>query len=176
MATSKNYIHLGYCTRPHGIKGEFSLKLFNTQTSLKLGAELFLKPKSESSSIDPSGENFHLSNIKIGNKIIAHLNDISDRTISEQMVPFDIYIRRDSLPELKDGEYYLVDLIGFEVMNVTSKEKMGVVHDFGDNGAGDIIIIKELDGGLLELPMVDNFVKEVNQNEKKVWVQKPEYI
>jgi len=76
------------------------------------------------------------------NVIIAHINGFEDRTSAEVLRGTELFIERDTLPEIKDGEYYQSDLIGFYV--VRDGKKIGIVDCFQNYGAGDII---QLDNG-----------------------------
>ena len=64
------------------------------------------------------------------NVIIAHINGFEDRTSVEVLRGTELFIERDTLPEIKDGEYYQSDLIGFYV--VRDGKKIGIVDCFHD--------------------------------------------
>ena len=76
------------------------------------------------------------------NVIIAHIRGFEDRTSAEVLRGTELFINRESLPNLKDDEYYQTDLIGFNV--VRDGKTIGKVDGFQNFGAGDII---ELDNG-----------------------------
>jgi 16S rRNA processing protein RimM len=76
------------------------------------------------------------------NVIIAKISGVDDRNAAEGLRGTELYIARDTLPDLGDNEYYQADLIGFEV--VRDGVKIGVVDCFQNFGAGDII---ELENG-----------------------------
>lgn len=76
------------------------------------------------------------------NVIIAHINGFEDRTSAEVLRGTELFVLRKDLPELRNGEYYQHDLIGFDV--IRDGKKIGVVDGFQNFGAGDII---ELDNG-----------------------------
>lgn len=75
--------------------------------------------------------------------IIAHVDNINDRTAAESLRGTELYVNRDTLPALAANEYYQTDLIGMSVVgaNVNSPSKVVAIHNFG---AGDIL---ELDNG-----------------------------
>ena len=72
-----------------------------------------------------------------------------------------VYADRDQLGELEDGVYYIVDLIGLEVIEDTG-EKIGVISDVFNTGANDIYEVKREGKRNLLLPVIDSVVKEVN--------------
>jgi len=69
--------------------------------------------------------------------IITRVNGVNDRNAAEALRGKELFIDRDALPALPDGEFYYADLIGMKV----GDNKVVDIHNFG---AGDIL---ELDNG-----------------------------
>ena len=175
MKKSDN-IHIGHCTTPHGIKGEFSFVLYNSDESvLRDGAIVSLMPRSASSSIPQDGKEFKIRKINFGNKTIVTLDGVADRNLVEAMVPFDIYFARENFPETDDGEYYLNDLLGLEVINYVTKVSIGRVMDFYENGVQVILKIKT-ESDILEILFIDQYVPEVDIDNGRIEVIIPEMI
>lgn len=169
-----SYIKLGTCQRAHGIKGQFSFSLLTGRQSILSGGEdLILSPKQGSSLKKETV--WTLESIQHGNKSIATLKGVNSRTQSDLMVPFDILYPRDSFPETEGDEYYLNDLIGFGVIDFQTSLNRGRVEKFYENGAQDIIVIKTPQG-LVEIPMVKTFLKEILFDEKKIIILFPSYL
>lgn len=142
MKKSEN-IHIGHCTTPHGIRGEFSFVLYNVEDSvLHDGAVVTLTPRSQNSSIPQDGKEFKIKKISFGNKTIVTLEGVNDRNTVEAMVPFDIYFARENFPETDPDEYYLNDLLGLEVIDFITKKPVGRVVDFYENGVQIVLKIK----------------------------------
>ncbi|MBD5400655.1 16S rRNA processing protein RimM [bacterium] len=93
--------------------------------------------------------------------IIARINGYADRTAVEALRGTELFISRDALPAVRDGEYYQADLIGFDV--VRAGENIGRVVCFQNFGAGDII---ELENG----DMVSFIGADVDMDAKKIVV------
>lgn len=167
----------GHCHKPHGIKGGLKLHLFNTEESiLKKGMTLTLKPFSEESELPPEGKEFTLDKISFGNKIVAYFKNMSDRNEIEKILPFEIYVPRESFPELDEGEFYLQDLIGFSAVDLASKEKVGVVKRFYSNGIQDVFEIALDNGEQMDLPFVEDFFGEIDLEKNSVEIVIPELI
>lgn len=174
MQKDKNkWMRLGVCRKPHGIKGAFDFHLDNTDESvLDNGVEIHLVPIDSKSSIPPEGKSFKISEISFGNKVITYLENVNDRNEVESMLPFEIYIDRAFLPPLEDGEYYLQDLIGLTVVDVESDKEVGKIRDLLDNGVQTIL---EIRGKMnFEIPLVDAFVKEIDFENRKIFVLLPD--
>ena len=171
----KKLIFLGNCTKPHGIKGGFSFNLENNDESvLKKGLEITLIPKNSSSSIDKNGEVFFIDKISFGNKTICYLKDVTDRNVVEAMIPFEIKVARDIFPEPEEGEFYVSDLIGMQVLEHGTDRELGKVAKYFDNGMQLILTIRGAKS--FDIPFVENFVPEVDLDAGKMWVVIPEVV
>jgi len=168
-------IELGTCKKPHGVKGAFSFYLINQRdSSLKKGSQITLIPMDESSSIKSDGDVFEIESIGFGNKTIVTLKGIDNRNLVESMIPFSIHIDRNELPDLDEDNYYINDLIGLKVYN-ESNEYIGEVLDINSNGVQDILQIKS-DEIVMDILLIDHFVKEIIWAEEKIIVVVPELI
>ena len=118
-----NELQLGHCSRVHGIKGEFQLRLFNDEGSvLEDGMQVLLKPKDKSSQLHPQGELMTIEKIRFGNRTIVKFSEVKDRNQAESYLPFELFIDRSLLPQLSDDEVYLEDLPGFTLLNEAGEE------------------------------------------------------
>lgn len=168
------YIEMGGCSKPHGIKGAFSFHLYNTEDSvLRKGSKIYLMPK-DGSSISKNGEEFEISTIAFGNKVIATLKNVDNRNIVEEMLPFSIFYKKSNLPKTDENEFYLEQLVGLEAIDFVTGEKVGRITDYYDNTAQLILVIKGKEN--FEIPMIDNFVKEIMIEEGKINIVVPKYL
>jgi 16S rRNA processing protein RimM len=169
MKKTKN-IHIGHCTSPHGIKGEFSFVLYSPEDSaLDNGVIITLTPRSASSSVPQDGKDVRIKKISFGNKVIVTLEGVDNRNIVEEMVPFDIYMDRELLPETEEDEYYVNDLLGLEVFHFYTKELLGRVMDFYENGAQVVLKIKT-EKEIIEVIFISQFVPvvEIEKNRMEI--------
>ena len=128
-------ILVGKIVAPQGIRGEVRVQTF-TDTPAD-----FQKLNVKSSKFNDGDFKF-VRAVPNSTVIIAKVNGINDRNTAETLRGTELFIERDTLPDLKENEYYQADLIGFEV--VRNEQKIGIVDCFQNYGAGDII---ELDNG-----------------------------
>lgn len=161
-----NLIKLGSVTRPHGIKGEAEINLLNPEDSvLEEGMKVWVFPREEE---------WTISKIRFGNKVICLFEGIKDRTHLESMLPFDIYLSRDEFPETDEGEVYLVDLIDLPVFSPEGEE-LGKLESFSDNGMQYLFEVRLRDGSKITLPYVEAFFPEVDVENKRIVMIMPEY-
>jgi len=162
--TPADLVPLGKIVKPHGILGEVKIRLYNGESkSLKVGQSIWLD----------LGGNIHEPyvieklNLKFEKKRLKFKN-INDRNSAELLRNFTFSIRRDEFPEIFDEEFYLFDLIGFNVADQTGK-LLGKVSDIMENPANDILIISDGDKEHL-IPLVDDFVQLFDFDEKQVTI------
>lgn len=118
-----------------GVRGDVRIQAYTATPSDLRNMQI------ESSQFKPEDFRF-IRALPNSNVIIAHIHGFEDRTSAEVLRGTELFINRESLPKLKDGEYYQTDLIGFDV--VRDGKTIGKVDGFQNFGAGDII---ELDNG-----------------------------
>jgi 16S rRNA processing protein RimM len=99
--------------------------------------------------------------------VVAQLAGITDRDRALALKGAGIEVERAALPEPGQGHYYLVDLIGLQVVNEQG-EPLGEVKGWITNGAQDVMQI----GGERPrlIPWVSAIVKEVDLAGRRVVV------
>lgn len=135
MANVKKIL-VGKIVAPQGIRGEVRVQTY-TQTPSDFKTLNVHSPKLKD-------DTFHFVRQlnPTSSVIIAKIDGVNDRNSAELLRGIELFINRDELPELKDGEYYQADLIGMRV--VRDGITIGRVDNIQNYGAGDII---ELDNG-----------------------------
>jgi 16S rRNA processing protein RimM len=166
-------VELGTCTKPHGIKGGFLFNLDGTESVLKSGKTITIKPLKESSTVKPEGEDYKIISIAFGNKIICYLDGIDDRNVVEAMIPFILLYPRNKFPQLDTHEYYLNDLIGLTVFS-PADEEIGIITSHYDNGAQTVVKV-QTENEILEVPFVELFFPDVDVKKRRVTMIMPEW-
>jgi 16S rRNA processing protein RimM len=176
MNKPEGYLHFGTSRKPHGIKGGFELFLLNTEESqLEKGSKVLLIPESSASSLASDGQEFEIEKIVFGHKVMLNLVGVNDRNEAERMLPFQLWYPRSELEPLEEGEYYLTDLHGLNVQDENSLV-YGSVESFYFNGAHDVAVIKLLSGGLMDIPFIEPFLLEIDQDQSLITLKKCEMV
>lgn len=172
----EDLIKLGFVANPHGIKGEAELRLLNTEDSvLEDGSRVFLYPSSAKSKVSPGGEEWTIQKIRFGNKVICQFEGIKDRTHLESLIPFEIYLDRESFPETDDNEVYLVDLVDMDIVNEEG-EVIGKLEGFSDNGMQYLFDCRVGPRGeKITLPYVDAFFPKIDMEKRQITMIMPDY-
>ncbi len=168
-------IELGFCRKPHGVKGAFSFHLYNNESSvLEKGFKIQLFPLSSDSTLSKEGEEFEISSISFGNKVIATLKGVDNRNRVEEILPFSILADRSSFPETDEGEIYLSDLVGCQAIDEDG-QVVGEVVDLGFNGVQDILVIQGKEEKI-EVLFIDSFVLGIDVEKREIIIKVPEYF
>ena len=133
--TDLKRILVGKIVAPQGIRGEVRVQTFSQNPS-------DFKTLCVFSNVFAIGDFKFVRAVPNSTVVIGKITGVDDRNKAETLRGTELYIERDTLPDLKEDEFYQADLIGFDV--VRHGEKIGVVDCFQNYGAGDII---ELDNG-----------------------------
>ena len=177
VKTPSDLVQVGYVSGAYGLNGWIRITPFSTTAVALLNAKVWWLDKPALHDVDVMQAKIHSGDV------VAQLMGIAGRDAAEALKGTSVQIPRSHFPALSDGEFYWVDLIGLAVVNLQG-DSIGVVHDMMDNGAHPILRIvpsvpsASLEGTLAEqvpaaeilIPFVDQFVKTVDQQEKKVVV------
>ena len=78
-------------------------------------------------------------------------------------------VDRENAIELQEGEYFIADLLGLNVITEEGKI-LGKLDDIFNTGSNDIYVVKTEDGKQLLLPAISEVIKEINLEENKIVV------
>ena len=114
-------VEIGKIIGAVGIKGHLKMatSLSNRQNISKMNSVFF---EEEKNLVKLNFIREHKGNV------IISLKHIKSRNEAESLIGKKLFIKRESLPTLKEGEYYVSDLIGFDVINNIGN-KIGIVKD-----------------------------------------------
>ena len=78
-------------------------------------------------------------------------------------------VSRDSVEELEEGRYYIVDLLGLDVYT-DEQVLLGTLDDIFNTGSNDIYVVKNKEGKQILLPAIEDVIKQVDLENKKIIV------
>lgn len=79
--------------------------------------------------------------------LVASLDAAPDRNAAELLRGLEIWVPKDALPELEEGDYYWSDLIDLEVRTGVG-QLLGTVHSLMETGANDVMVVQPSLGSL----------------------------
>ncbi len=157
-------IHIANIINAVGLKGHVKIKLFLSDSKLikKIGKVTIQGFKNK----------LLLKYIRDQKKtVIVSFANINSRNEAEKLIGKKIFINKSQLPELKKGEYYISDLLGFEV-KVYKGKKLGFVKKINNFGADDLIEVVQKNNNTFYIPLNAENIKEINVIKKNI-ITKP---
>ena len=152
---------IGKIVNAVGLKGE--VKVYNYSDS----PEIY--ESTEAVYVDD--ELMEVENLRLQkNMVILKLAGIEDRNAAEAAKNREIFVTEDDLPELEEGEYYIRDLIGMEVV-LEDGSHLGTMTDVIQNSAQDIFQLRTDEGKNVLIPRVPEFILDINTDERKITVR-----
>jgi 16S rRNA processing protein RimM len=140
----------------HGLRGEVKLRSF-TEEPMAITAYGPLES-------EDGARRFTIERLRPAkDHFVARLAGVADRGAAEKLTNIKLYVSRDKLPPIEDGEtFYHADLVGLAAVTPDGAP-LGTVTAILNFGAGDLVEIKPHGGGQpLMVPFTDAAVPEID--------------
>jgi 16S rRNA processing protein RimM len=148
-------LEIGRLGAAHGLAGELSAKPFFEGSDALLRAErVWIVNDDGEREVAIEAARRH------GRRVLLKLAGVSDRTAAERLTGARLQVDRALLAPLAPGEYYLIDLVGAEV--VGPEGPVGVVTRVLAHPTVDAVELRLLDGRMAEQPLVAPFLGRVD--------------
>lgn len=161
MAKSQ-YLECGKIVNTHGVRGGLKLESWcDTPKDLASLKKVYLK----------NGEEYKMYKVKKSSVfkqfVLFELEGISNIDMAMLFKGSIVFADRDDI-SIDDDAYFIADIIGLDIIDIESGEKIGTLSDVFNLGASDLYEIDTKNGKKL-IPAVDEFIKEVD-TEKGIYV------
>lgn len=159
----ENFIEVAKCAGSYGVRGD--VRVFPIGTGEALTAAHCWVFKSRAG----FARELHPTTLKNhGEGLLVHFEEVTSKEEADTLKGV-ILISREEFPETEDGEFWAVDLIGFEVLN-RNKENLGKLERFESNGAHDILVVVDLEKHTHRIPLVKTYVEKIDPQTKTIFV------
>jgi 16S rRNA processing protein RimM len=160
----KQFLETGRITGTHGLKGEVRVQPWaDSPEFLAEFDELYLDKGARK--IEISSSRVHKS------MLIMKIKGIDSIEQADGLRNKILYMNRDDV-ELDDDTYFIQDLIGLDVIDDDTGEKLGVLDDVSETGSNDVYHIKTGDGKIFLIPAIPDVIREVSLEDGIVRVFK----
>lgn len=169
MDTNKeNCFFLGKIVKTSGLKGDLSVFLDVDNPDDYAGLDsVFVERKR---SLVP----YFIESVQIRNNgAVFHFEDMDTLEEAQELVGCNLYLPLDVLPPLEGNRFYYHEVIGFTVEDV-HYGTLGVLREINDNSSQVILCIDHPSGKEVMIPLVDQFLVEVDREGRKLKVAAPE--
>ena len=157
-------IEIGQIVNTYGIKGFFKVVPYTDDiTRFEKLNNIYIQTKK-------SLETVAIEEVKYSkNLVLLKIKGIDDINSAEIYKNCYIKIDRSDAVELPEDSYFIIDLIGVEV--ITDKgENIGNIIDVFSTGANDVYVVKNELGKQVLLPAIGDVIKNVDIKNKKMIV------
>jgi len=151
------FVPLAEIARPHGVRGELRVRVYNEDSDLLLHARTVRMRLPDGSERDVP-----IAGARAVNKgLLLRIAGVEDRDAAVLLRGAVLCLARDAFPPLEDGEFYACDLEGARVV-LTSGEEVGRVTGLRSYPTCDALAIDRGAAGSIEVPLVEAYVDGVD--------------
>ncbi|MCR5147338.1 MAG: ribosome maturation factor RimM [Eubacterium sp.] len=165
---------IGVITKTHGIKGEVTV-FPTTDDSERFNylENCYIKTKNEYKPVTVTDNKF------FKNTVILKFDGIDSIEEAEKYIKCELYVDREDAVSLEEGEVYLADMIGMEVV-LEDRSSLGTLKDYMETPAQLIFVVelseevKKNHGDKISeimIPDVPEFIKEVDVETGRMTVK-----
>ena len=160
--------YLGRIVKKHSFKGEVVIKLDTDEP------ELYRNMESVFVDLGNNLVPFFIekSSLSKGTMLRVKFEDVNTEDDADSIVRSGIYLPLNLLPKLEGNKFYFHEVIGFKVIDKNHGE-VGVIVNINDAAAQPLFEI-ERDDTEIFIPLIDDFIKKVDRENKEVQVETPE--
>ena len=155
---------IGEVLKPQGIRGEIKIKTFTD----------FPEDVKDFGVVSIDEKEYKILSFRVGTDGFAYLGlrGVPDRNAAELLRGKLLYGDRSDAPELEEGQYYIVDILGI-ACETEEGEFLGTVKDIA-NLSSEIYTL-EKDGKNILFPAIKGVVVKVDLPNKKLIVNKAKF-
>ena len=164
----KDCFYLGKIVTKYSFRGELVIKLDTDEPELYANMDaIFIEM---GSNLVPFF--IERSLLQKGNQLRVKFEDVDAETDANALLKLDIYLPLNLLPKLEGNKFYYHEVIGFTLKD-TKHGDVGTIVGINDSTAQPLFEVQQ---GAIELliPMIDDFIKKVDRQNKTILVETPE--
>lgn len=173
MIEQKNITAIGKFQKTHALKGELNAILDVDSTFLSEGNAIIVE-------LDGIFVPFYASGIrpKGNTSYLVKLDGIDSEEEARRFVNKIIYALKSELaPFLEVEEEDIADeddLIGYEIIDYDSNKVIGEIEDINSSTSNLLFIVVSPTGDTVYIPAAEEFIIEINDENKKIFMRLPE--
>lgn len=164
----KDCFYLGKIVKKYSFKGELIIKLDTDQPEIYENLDAVF--------VD-LGNRFipffvEESLLQKGNQLRVRFEDVNTEEDADTMLKCDVYLPMNLLPKLSGNKFYFHEVLNFTLEDVNFG-KVGTITSINDSTAQPLFVV-DRDGVDILIPMIDDFIKKIDRENKTVLVDTPE--
>jgi len=148
------FLVIGRVIKPHGVRGEVSVEVLTDVPERYEWLDRVFVGKEDPIPVDVEGVRFHQS------RVLLKLSGYDSREAVAELRSAWLQVPESEGIPLAEGEYYLHQAIGLEVLTQRG-ERLGRVKQILETGANNVFVV-DGDGREILLPDIDDVVKDID--------------
>ena len=160
--------YLGKIVKKYSFKGELLVKLDTDDPSIYTKMESVFIDKNKS--LIPffiERSSLHKSSL-----LRVKFEDIDSEEDADKLLKSELYLPLEFLPQLTGNKFYYHEIFGFEAEDL-SFGLIGIIKGVNDSTNQAILEI-DRNGSEILIPLIDDFIKSVDREQKKIILEVPE--
>ena len=160
--------YLGKIVKKYSFKGELLVKLDTDDPSIYTKMEsVFIDKNKNLIPFFIERSSLHKSTL-----LRVKFEDIDSEEDANKLLKSELYLPLEFLPQLTGNKFYYHEIVGFEAEDL-SFGLVGIVKGVNDTTNQAILEI-ERNGSEILIPLIDDFIKSVDRELKKIILEVPE--
>ncbi len=160
--------YLGKIVKKYSFKGEVLVKLDTDQPDIYKNLDtVFIELRNN---LIP----FFIERSQLHKSLLLRIKfeDVTTEEDANAILKSELYLPLELLPKLKGNKFYFHEVIGFTVKDINFGN-VGIIKGINDSTSQALFEI-DRDGIEILIPLNDEFIKEVNRENKTIVVETPE--
>ena len=157
------YLLVGVIGRPHGLRGEVTLRTHNERGANLIGVPALILERG-----DAREERKVVAARHTNDDWLMRMEGVDSRDAAAALTHAAVWVRRNTLPPLGPGEFFVEDVRGCTIRNEKG-QVLGIAESVFWNGAQDVMVVS----GDVEylIPLVPAVVRVVDAPRREVTVE-----
>jgi 16S rRNA processing protein RimM len=149
------FVQVGFLHKAHGLKGEMIMSILTDfPDRIQVGTEVFLR--------EGEYQPHKITGIRQHNRgKLVSFEGFTEREQLDFLRNAAVFIHKDNIPALEEGEFYLHQFIGLNVITDEGKE-LGKIGDIIETGANNVFVVWDQEGKEVLLPDIDEVIQNVD--------------
>jgi 16S rRNA processing protein RimM len=163
------YLEIGKIVKTHGVKGELKVLPLTDYVERFFDLKWAFVGNEDDNLRKYSFEKVRLQK----NLVIVKFRGINNKTEAEVLKDNFIKVDRENAIKLPEDTFFICDIIGCEVLDEDTGNKLGVVYEVLQTGSNDVYVLKSDNSKEILIPALKTVVKKVSLEDQKIWVKLP---
>ena len=159
---------IGRIVGGHALKGEFKVQPLTDYPERFFTMETLSLFRDENFICSATINNVRV--IESKDLFIFKCKEFTDLNAVQSIIGCSICVPKEERAALREGEYWIEDLIGMNVIDITTGNILGKVEDVIRYGGNELYLINGEDSKKRLIPVVEEFIKNIDEQSRSIYI------